>query len=32
MLSGGHGELEDCAYYKGSLFIHAQGDLFRISF
>ena len=26
------GELEDCAYYKGDLIIHAQGDLFRLTF
>lgn len=26
------GELEDCAYYKGDLYIQAQGDLFRLTF
>ena len=26
------GELEDCAYYRGDLYIQAQGDLFRLRF
>lgn len=26
------GELEDCACYRGELFIQAQGDLFKLSF
>ena len=26
------GELEDCANYKGDLYIQAQGDLFRLTF
>ena len=26
------GELEDCAYYKGDLFIQAQGDMFKLTF
>ncbi len=26
------GELEDCAYYRGDLYIQAQGDLFKLTF